>query len=306
MDRIPYQGWQNCVRLSNGEVELIATADVGPRIMRFGFIGAENEFVEFPDDLGKTGGSVHRMYGGHRLWHAPEDMVRTYVPDNDPLTVQELDGGGVRLTQPMEKTTFIQKEMDVTLVSKVNEVMIIHRMYNRGLWPVSLALWGLTQMARGGVGIFPLPPRGSHSEHLLPSSRLAIWAYTDMSDPRWTWGKQFILLQQDPQQAAPQKFGFTSKDGWMAYARKGHLFVKYFPPVEEKHYPDLGVNAEAFTNDEILELETLSPLVNVAPGESVEHIERWLLVKGIKEVRSEADVVREVLPIIRRNGKADD
>jgi hypothetical protein len=67
MQIINYAGWERCVRLSNGIVELVATMDVGPRIIRFGFIGGDNEFKEYPEMLGKTGGDEWRIYGGHRL-----------------------------------------------------------------------------------------------------------------------------------------------------------------------------------------------------------------------------------------------
>jgi hypothetical protein len=211
----------------------------------------------------------------------------------------ELPEGGVRLTQPVEAVTNIQKEMDITLAADKNEVTVVHRMYNRGLWPVRLALWGLSQMAQGGVGIFPLPPRGTHAENLLPTSRMALWAYTEIGDPRWTWGKQYVLLRQDPQVAAPQKVGFTNTEGWMAYARNGHLLVKFIAPMARCHYPDMGVNVETFTNDAILELETLSPMVSIAPGESAELAERWLLVKGITDICNDADVVQQVLPHIQ-------
>ena len=36
--------WENCYRITNGEVELIAVADIGPRILRFGFVGGDNVF----------------------------------------------------------------------------------------------------------------------------------------------------------------------------------------------------------------------------------------------------------------------
>jgi hypothetical protein len=301
MEKVEYKGWSNCVRISNQEVELLVTADVGPRIIRFGFIGAENEFMEFPDQVGKTGGSQYRFYGGHRLWHAPEDLTRTYVPDNGAVAVQDLENGGVRFTQEIEGATGIQKELDVFMAAEQNEVTVIHRMYNRGLWPVPLAPWALTQMASGGTGIFPLPPRGSHTENLLPTCRMALWSYTDMRDPRWTWGERFILLRQDPLQSHPQKFGLLIEDGWMAYARNEHLFVKFLtPPVCDGVYPDLGVNVESFTDGVNLELESLGPVHQAAPGESVEHVERWLLAKGIGPVQTEEDVLRYVLPLIGR------
>jgi hypothetical protein len=53
VERIAYGGWDECYRLSNGIVEVIATAQVGPRLIRFGFVDGANEFAEFADQLGK-------------------------------------------------------------------------------------------------------------------------------------------------------------------------------------------------------------------------------------------------------------
>ena len=49
-----YRGWPNCYRLSNGLIDLIVTTDVGPRVIRFGFVGEENEFKEYDDDGGQA------------------------------------------------------------------------------------------------------------------------------------------------------------------------------------------------------------------------------------------------------------
>jgi hypothetical protein len=66
LERLPYRGWPNAYRLSNRVVELIVTADVGPRILFYGFCGRENMLHEVNDDAGKVGGSQFRLYGGHR------------------------------------------------------------------------------------------------------------------------------------------------------------------------------------------------------------------------------------------------
>ncbi len=108
MEKISYDGWPNCIKLSNGQIELIATTDVGPRIIRFGYIDGQNLFKEYKDQLGKTGGNEWLAYGGHRLWHAPEDRTRTYHPDNSPVAL-ERDGEVVRLVQPAEPATGIGK-----------------------------------------------------------------------------------------------------------------------------------------------------------------------------------------------------
>lgn len=36
IERVPYAGWPNCYRLTDGRIELVATSDVGPRIVRLG------------------------------------------------------------------------------------------------------------------------------------------------------------------------------------------------------------------------------------------------------------------------------
>jgi hypothetical protein len=40
-------------------------------------------------------------------------------------------------------------------------------------------------------------------------------------------------------------------------------------------YPDMGCSFELFSNHEMLELETLSPIVSLDPGECVRHEEEW-------------------------------
>ena len=61
------------------------TGDVGPRVMHYGFAGGQNFFKEFDDQMGKTGEPDWQPRGGHRLWIAPEDIVKSYAPDNAPV-----------------------------------------------------------------------------------------------------------------------------------------------------------------------------------------------------------------------------
>ena len=79
VEKIEYKGWRNCYRVSNGEVELIVTGDVGPRVIRFGFVGGQNVFKEFPDQLGGSREEKFQLRGGDRVWKAPEDPVATWA-----------------------------------------------------------------------------------------------------------------------------------------------------------------------------------------------------------------------------------
>jgi hypothetical protein len=295
MERTEYKGWPNCCRIANEKVELIVTADVGPRIIRFGFVGEENEFKEYEDMLGKTGGDEWRIYGGHRLWHSPEVKPRTYFPDNFPVEIED-HSEFVRLIQPIEDTTGIQKEIDIALSSDEAHVQVTHRLRNTNLWAVVFAPWALTVLAQGGKAIIPLPPRGTHEENLLPANTFTMWAYTDMTDPRWTWGKEYVMLEQDPKRESPQKLGVMVPDGWAAYVRNQHLFVKKFTYIQGAHYPDFGSSVETFTNGDMLELETLGPLACVHPEQTVEHVEDWFLFRDVPMPKDDDEVDEHILP----------
>jgi len=292
-----YHGWSNCVLLSNDIVDLIATTDVGPRIMRFGFKGEQNEFFESADTLGQTGGEEWHSYGGHRLWHAPENIERTYFPDNSPIKYED-HGNFIRLVQPVEPNSAIQKEIDLFLSPDSTKVQIVHRLNNQGLWPIELAPWAISVMAPGGIAIAPFPPRGQHPEALLPVNSLSLWAYTDMSDPRWTWGHEYLMLQQDPSIELPQKVGMLSNDGWVAFANNGHLFIKAFNPDLDYFHPDFNSNIEFFTNQNFLELETLGAMNELEPDASIEYIEHWYLFDNIPQPKSESEVIRSILPAL--------
>lgn len=296
--RINYHDWPNCYRLSNEDVELVITADVGPRIIRFAFSGEGNEFYEDPEAVGQTSGNSWQIYGGHRLWHAPEIDGVTNAPDNQPVKVEQHDSF-VRLIQPPALETFhVQKEMDITLVDGSAQVHIIHRLRNTGSSPLRLAPWSISVMATGGQAIIPLPPRGTHPEDLLPTGALILWSYVDMADIRWTWGREYILLQQT--NGSPQKIGCASAEGWLAYVNQGHLFVKTHDYVPGAAYPDMGSSAEVFTNQAMLELETLGPLVTLEPGTSVEHVENWFLFRDAPEPLSDDHVNQLILPKVQQ------
>jgi hypothetical protein len=299
MEKTEYGGWQNCVKLTNGETELIVTTDVGPRIIHYGFAGGQNLFRTYDTMLGKTGGDGWRIYGGHRLWHAPEAKPRTYSPDNGPVE-HEWNGTTLRLTQPVESDTGIQKQMEITLDGDTNHVTVLHRLVNRNLWAVELAPWSLSVMAQGGRAILPQEPFIPHTDHLLPARPLVLWHYTNMADPRWTWSEKYIQLQQDPKNTTPQKIGMMNTPGWAAYALKGDVFVKRFPAIAGATYPDSGCNCEAFTNEGMLEVESVGPMTTLEAGTGVvEHTEHWFLFKA-DIGKDDAAIDADLLPLVQQ------
>jgi hypothetical protein len=296
--RVSYGGWKNCVQVKNGIVDLIITTDIGPRIIRCGFIGKENEFCEIESTMGLTGGDEWRLYGGHRLWHSPESRTRTYIPDNAPVRWEEIPNG-IKTIQEVEPETGIKKEMEITLSSGNGEVRVLHRLTNLGVWPVELSVWSISAMAPGGKEVIPQPNRDTG---LLPNRLISLWPYSRLDDPRVYWGDRYIILQQDPNVRYPFKFGISNEDGWAAYFNHNHLFVKYYSHDLNARYPDLGVSYETYVNDFMLEMETLSPLVLLQPEASVEHKEQWELFDNVAMPSNNEEEIYNV--ITKRVGPA--
>ncbi len=294
---IQYNGCKKCLKISDGIIDLVITLDVGPRIVRFGFVGKDNEFKEYSEELAITGGDEFHIFGGHRLWHSPEVTPRTYFPDNTPVKYED-HNGFIRVIPDPEIVNSIQKEIDIEVLEGKAQVRLTHRLRNIGPWAIEFAPWALSVMATEGAAIAPLPPRGTHSENLLHNSTMSLWAYTNMADSRWMWGHRFIMLRQNPKAVGPQKIGLSVPDGWVAYARKGHLFVKQFRYQPDAVYPDGGACVEFFNREEMAEVESLGPLTKLQPGEAVEHIEFWSLFDNIPQPESEADIEANILPRI--------
>ncbi|GBD36641.1 hypothetical protein HRbin36_01766 [bacterium HR36] len=297
IEKVAYGGWADNLRISNGEVELVVTLEVGPRILRYGFVGGENVFKEYADQLGKSGEKDWQIRGGHRLWVAPEDEKRTYFPDNAAVQHRER-AGRVVLVPPPERPWGLQKEIEILLASTGTRVEVLHRIRNIGKQPTSLAPWALSVMAPGGVEIIPLPPKQPHPQALLPNQVLVLWPYFDFTDPRYTFGKQVILLRQDAKRG-PTKIGLRHTLGWAAYANRGALFIKRFHHLPDRTYPDFGVNYETFANEDMLEMETLGPLVALQPGEEVLHTETWELRRFHHRITNEQDALEHVVKPMR-------
>lgn len=300
VQKVDYKGWANSYNITNGEVELIVTGDVGPRVIRFGFVDGDNIFKEFPEQTGKSGEPVFQPRGGDRIWKAPEDPIATWAPDNVAIAV-EITPSGVIARAPVEPLTGLQKEIEVSLAPTGTIATVYHRITNHSLFSLEFAPWALTMMAQGGTAISGFPPRGHHPQNLEATNPLVMWAYTNLSDPRWKITRKYLTLRQDPDNNDPQKLGMFNQNTWAAYLRNGELFVKRTTADPAKQYPDFGCSFETFTNNEFLEIETLGPLTRLAPGNTVELIEHWALFRDVTlDSLTDEDLDRSILPLVQK------
>lgn len=298
VEKIEYAGWPNCYRISNGSVELLVTGDVGPRVLRYGFIGGQNLFKEFPEQLGRSGEDAFQARGGHRLWKAPEDLATTWTADNQPVEIHPYSDGLTAIA-PVESASGLQKEIEIRLAASGSGVTLTHRITNRSAQDQVFAPWALTVMAPGGMAIAGFPARTEYPGNLQPTNPLVMWGYTDLSDARWRFLHKYIALRQDVSRSNPQKIGLFSEHTWACYLLNSELFLKRTHANASATYPDFGCSLEMFTNEEILEIETLGPMRTLRPGESLQHVERWSLHRNVHLAEITDDAVdRSVLPLI--------
>ncbi len=275
MKKIPYRGWQNNILLENDLAELVITLDVGPRIIRFAKKDGANVFKEYDGMLGKSGESEWMIRGGHRFWTAPE-AAHSYAPDNVPVPHETPDEFTVKILSPANEQFGWQKEMTVSLSRDRAEATVHHKLRALTDFDSPISIWALSVMAPGGEAIIPQPPRGEHPRDLLPDRKLILWPYTDINDPRYSWSEGMLTVKQDTEKG-PTKIGLLHKLGWAGYRLGDTTFKKTIAHESGVHYPDGGVNFELFTNQDMLELESIAPLQKLTAGECSEHTEIWTL-----------------------------
>ena len=92
--------------------KLIVATEIGPRIVGAFFDGSDNLFHIFPETAGQTGGDEWNNYGGHRLWHSPEDKIRTQTIDNFPVDVKDT-AKGITLHAGPDANAGIEKTIEI-------------------------------------------------------------------------------------------------------------------------------------------------------------------------------------------------
>ncbi|MCL1988679.1 MAG: DUF4380 domain-containing protein [Firmicutes bacterium] len=287
----------NCIKITNGLVELHVTVDFGPRVIYCSSVGMENMFFQ---DTAKTPLDKKYdvyddqiiLYGGHRVWIAPEVVPRCYHPDNVPVTVENVPNGA-RFVGAVEKHNQIQKSITITLEENSPKVKVVNSIKNVGLWDIELAVWAITMLAPGGAEIMPMPTRNTG---LLPNRNFTFWDYTSMGCSRVRFGKKYVTLQQNPEKEQPFKLGYNNENGWAAYFNKEQVFIKRFNPVFGGNYPDNGCCFESYTNAKMLEMETLGEISQLPPNESLTIEEEWEIQKAapLSSKADESDITAAI------------
>jgi hypothetical protein len=285
IEEIRHEAYGNCLKFSNRVATVMVSLDYGPRIIHFSlgdgpnlmFFNREPGYMKCGPEFDRAfyPGAYWNIRGGNRLWIAPHSFPYAFYPDNDPVGYEMLDGA-VRFSPPPRTQIGAQISTEVALDPFEAAVTVHHSVCNISAESKKWAAWSITSVDAGGLEIIPMTRRQTG---VLPNRRIVLWPYTDIQDTRFMLKNQYAILRHDSAQSAPLKMGFNNEDGWACYIVKNMCFTIRFSYVEGAEYPDFGASYETFEDNRMVEMETLSPLRVLQPGESVTLTETWTLTE---------------------------
>lgn len=277
---IDFESFGKCVKISNGIIDVIVTIDFGPRIISFGFSGSENLFYVDADQKYKIAVENQNLsdehdhtfyyYGGHRLWLSPERSAKTIYPDNVPVVYSILPDG-VSFVQPKQKTTCIQAGFEIIMGEDAADIMVVHTAKNCSKETKPCGLWPITMLK--GNGLVILPQNTDNNNSYRPNRALVYWPGTDICDERIFYGNRFVTVRHDQKDDRPLKIGINNVFGWAAYVRHNYTFMKRYVHSSQAVYPDFGSSCEIGLQKDFIELQSLSPMYRIEPGQGIKHVE---------------------------------
>ena len=287
------------VQVSNALISVSIVPEIGGRLLDFG-LGGTQIFYSNPRLRGQAiprswEGESSRNYGGSKVWPAPQGWSNEQEWPGPPDRVLDCgaydwraelnrDQASVYLQSPHDEYTGLTMGRQIKIGSGTSSVEVLHTMQNTSHRPVCWSIWQVTQVnAYPGLEIF-IPATGFHQ------------TFGDLPYPAVSYcaaQKQVRVKYQD--QVA--KLAVEASQGWFAsldHAR-GYALAETFRIAPGARYPDGAPSAfwisgrGTFTLhgdrvdmgalpggcDPHVETEIMSPLTQLAPGESFQFRTAW-------------------------------
>ncbi len=276
IDEVMFDG-HACLSLDAGGPRAKVTVDVGPRIVALTLPDGTGEgllaslpglAIDVPDQ------PPFRLVGGHRLWAAPEVPATTYLADDSPPDVSRAPGS---VSFSDLQVTGLRKTLRVTPTP--DSVVIDHILANEGTDATRVAPWAITMLTPGGEAWLPRFMGRSDPGGFQANGSLVLWPYTRFDDARLVPGDPVTRVLAIAGSEGRVKVGLQGRPGWAAYRRGDALLVKRVAWLEGESYPDLDASVQCYSCGDFIEVETLGPLITLAPGDSTTHRETWTLAR---------------------------
>ncbi len=326
-EEFKYHNWR-AYRLTNGLVTVVAVPAIGGRIMEYK-LGDKPLLWVNPAELGKVyeppsseEDRVFHNYGGYKVWPAPQAR---WAGPPDPLGSQ-LTGGQwsgqitaaqgqsveIEMVSPEDKkVTGLQITRRVKLFAGTTRVAITEIFKNITDQPITWSIWDVTQVP-GSLSraskyneqsriYFPLNPDSRYEQGFWPLHEGGESQFQVIDE-----GK----LMQVSYHNEEGKIGADSVAGWIAHVDEinEYAYIKSFPVHQLADYPDDGATVEVWTNGgdlSYMEMEVLSPLHTLQPGEQFSFTEEWYTTQiggPLREV-TELAAIRQPLQLEYSEGE---
>lgn len=223
-----------------------------------------------------TQSSEHENFGS-TLWTAPQSdwgWPPFAVLDCMDYQVEQMANVLKMTSQPDQKSGF--QFMKTCTVAGDNSIKIEYLIRNISEKPKSVGPWDVTRVPCGGIAFFPCGEKG-----IVPESNLK----PDIEKEGISW----ISIDKRPISDNLKMFS-TAKEGWLAYAINGLLFVKQFPDTNPESYSPKQGEVEIYINKEksYIELENQGAYQLLKSGETLNYRETWSLSPIAKTIKIES------------------
>ena len=295
---VDYHGWQ-ALRMTNGLLVLVAVPDIGGRIMEYKLNGHPFLWTN-PEEYGRLyepptteAERTWHNYGGYKVWPAPQSE---WGGPGDPVG-SGLDGGKwegeivkrsgqvgeIKLTSPPDPSvTGLQITRRVRLFAGGTQVEISETYSNVSDHDIRWSVWDVTQVPGSLSADSPASEQSRIYFPLNLDSKFddGFVELIDMPAARSQWevlqdhGVMRVSYRQET-----GKIGADSLAGWIAHVDEIHnmAYVKRFDVEKLGEYPDQGSIVEVYTSGQAayMEVEVLSPLIGLKPGEEQTVVREW-------------------------------
>jgi hypothetical protein len=267
--------------------EKVFEQKAGASVMKISSNGGRIVSYQFAEKEILTLASEHENFGS-TLWTAPQSdwgWPPFAVLDENEYQVEEL-GSTLKMTSmPDQKSGF---QMTKTWKTDGKQTISIeYWIKNISDIPKSVGAWEVTRVPCGGLAFFP-----DGGEGAVPESDLKI----DLRKEGINW----VSIDKKPIEDH-QKLFSTAKDGWLAYALNGLLFIKQFPDTKPENYSPQQGEVEIYVNKEksYIELENHGAYQLLQPGQELTYQGKWVLIQIPENIKIEAGSA-ELCDLIRK------
>jgi hypothetical protein len=281
------------IELRTPALRLIAVSAVGPRIAFFGRPGGENLLLWRPGEFRR---GAWDLLGGHRIWVTrplADEAEETYLVDGAPCDVA-VAADGFTLTSAIDAATRTRRGFTVRALDD-DRLLVEGFVTNVGPMLYSGGVWGLTcTVPRAGTR-YAVPLGDGSAWDAFPLVLFRTWAGGQggggFADPQFRVTDDLLVLSPS---GVENKRMLAAPRGIVAMSdpARGVTFAKLTEYVRGGAYP-LGANVAFYVGpgNFMVEMETMGPEATLKPGETLRHVETWLLRSGALPLDSAAELL---------------